>query len=209
MTILVFFLYLLKKPVFSPDFLLSPIIFSLQPSTNREVKKVKMKMLIGGAIGAAAVYAIYKAAEGFYGQASRPMAAEGQIHFAPHHRGRGFHQNVIEFTPAVHPHSWMQAGSFMAVILQLLLIAAGFLLWKTAQNGGLKKWAGIFLAGLGLFLLLPKIVFIPMALIGLYTIYKIRSNEEPAAFSYDWTSPGFQGNRDFLDEWEKKTKMEE
>jgi hypothetical protein len=116
---------------------------------------------------------------------------------------------VIEFAPAVQPHSWMQAGSFMAVVMQLLLIAAGFLLWKTAQNGGLKKWAGILLAGLGLFLLLPKIVFIPVALIGLYTIYKIRSNEEKAAFSYEWTSPGFQGNRDFLDEWEKKTKMEE
>jgi hypothetical protein len=174
------------------------------------VKKVKMKMLIGGAIGAAGVYAIYKAAEGwFYGQTSRQMAEVAQIHFAPHHRGRGFHQHVIEFAPAVQPHSWMQAGSFMAVVMQLLLIAAGFLLWKTAQNGGLKKWAGILLAGLGLFLLLPKIVFIPVALIGLYTIYKIRSNEEKAAFSYEWTSPGFQGNRDFLDEWEKKTKMEE
>lgn len=171
---------------------------------------MKMKMLIGGAIGAAGVYAIYKSAEGwFYGQASRPMAAEGQIHFAPHHRGRGFHQHVIEFTSAVQPHSWMQAGSFMAVILQLLLIAAGFLLWKTARNGGLKKWAGILLAGLGLFLLLPEIVFIPVALIGLYTIYKIRRNEETAAFSYEWTSTVFQGNRDFLDEWEKKTKMEE
>jgi hypothetical protein len=182
----------------------------LQPSTNKEVKKVKMKMLIGSVIGAAGVYAIYKSAGGwFYGQASRPMAAVAQIHYAPHHRGRGFHQHVIEFAPAAQPHSWMQAGSFMAVILQLLLIAAGFLLWKTAQSGGLKKWTGILLAALGLFLLLPKPVFIPVALIGLYMIYKISSNEETAAFSYDWTSSGIQGNRDFLDEWEKKTKMEE
>ncbi|MCA1041975.1 hypothetical protein LCM00_20975 [Bacillus infantis] len=171
---------------------------------------MKMKMLIGGAIGAAAVYAIYKAAEGwFYGQAPRPMAAVAQTHFAPHHRGSGFHQHVIKFAPAAQPHSWMQAGSFMAVFLQLILIAAGFLLWKTAKSGGLKKWTGILLASLGLFLLLPKLVFIPVALIGLYMIYKIRSNEETAAFSYDWTSSGIQGNRDFLDEWEQKTKMEE
>ncbi|WP_449536557.1 hypothetical protein [Ferdinandcohnia sp. Marseille-Q9671] len=125
-----------------------------------------------------------------------------------HHGGpRGFHHDVQVGNILGNPFAI--TGWAVAIVLPIALILIGFVLWKSAKNNGLKKWAGISILVTGMILLLPKVILIPLTLIVAYMACKSKHNNGQVDFSYDGNGQAVQSNTDFLDHWEKKTKMEE
>lgn len=85
----------------------------------------------------------------------------------------------------------------------------GAILWKVAKKGGFKKWMGIAMVGVGLLFLLPKILLIPIIVIGAYVAFKNKKSKETTVFSYSTDGQAVTKNSDYLDQWEHKMKTEE
>lgn len=124
-----------------------------------------------------------------------------------HHGGpRGFHH---DYSNGIVGQSFIHLYGMVAFMAPILLIVLGFIIWKKAQNNRLKKWVGLSLLAIGLIVLLPKFILIPLTLIVAYMVYKSKKNLDVSDFTYEVNGQVVKTNSDYLDDWEKKVKMEE
>lgn len=143
------------------------------------------------------------------------MGFDGRMHGmmmdGPRHI-RAFHGHPgMADGPRVFQAGGMMAGGWMvfgvfALLFQLAMIAIGWIVWKTAKQSGW-KWAGMALMGVGIIVLLPKVLLIPFVLFAAYMLYKKR--QAKTSESFEPMAMPITPIHDFLDEWEKKTEKEE
>jgi hypothetical protein len=104
------------------------------------------------------------------------------------------------FAPIIVFVQWL-----IFLLLPIVLIIAGYILWRSAKKNSLKKWIGITFFTIGLMMVLPKIILIPIILLAIYFACKNKNHKE-TSFSYDFHRQPRSTNADFLDQWENKLK---
>jgi uncharacterized membrane protein len=133
---------------------------------------------------------------GFAERNSQPFA------FAVRGDNRGGHYGV-------HRHEWF-GGTIFGVIGHVLMIAAGWALWK--RGGRRSRWIGGVLIALGVvpLLVMAAAIAIPVGLV--YWIWrairKKQQSDEDFEIAMPVEKPFTASKNDLLDEWEAKTRRQ-
>jgi uncharacterized membrane protein len=129
-------------------------------------------------------------------------------HFAFYQGGEPFaeHHHFVFYQEPMGmmmlPHIWMMFG-ILAFLFHLLLLAIGWIWWRTARPS---KWLGLALMVWGLIGLLPKWALILLVFAAAYLLEKRQQHHTISIES--WSTPSSQAAH-ILDEWEKSIKKED
>ncbi len=174
-----------------------------EQEVEKEVIEMKKRTLLIVILSTITLFFVYQI--GQYIMTMTMFSHRGMGGGLRHHGGpRSIHHDF-----GIGGHPFMFSGWGLALLTQIFLIVLGIILWKTAKNNRMKKWLGISLLAIGMILLLPKIILIPLAIFVGYMAYRSNKDNKELSFSYDMNGQTVSSHSDYLDQWEKRTKMEE
>lgn len=146
-----------------------------------------------------------------------PFSQQGQAIGHPNFHKDGFGQISEPNRHMMHGHprfmieraGGMFFGNFLSILLPLVMIVAGWILYKLGKQSKTKKIIGAILVFLGLWALLPKWLMFLGLLAGGYYFYKTRKKPDFSSESYSEFVNRPSQKLDFLDEWESKINKED